>query len=587
MENQLQFEIERRKLNLLAKKLQPISWGSTTLALVFTLFFWSTGPKDILAAWLFVHIVTTLLRVKFLYPRYFQTDITTKNLKFWFNFFTTTVTLTGTLWAIGWLLFFTPDNTVLLLVLMFTFFTLVLSSAIATTSHAPVFFLFVVPITLSISWLFYSHSNQLHMGLGFMFLAFTITTISYYRIANQDITKLITLQLEKEHLAFKLKKERDIAEENRKIAEESVYEKSRFLAAASHDLRQPLHTTNLLLEVINQHILTEEGKEILQNIIESNRALGKSFNSLLDISKLNAGIVDVKLVHLSLQSIMEQLRAEFQHVAKEKGLTLNFFGKNLAVFSDHELLLRMLRNLVSNAIKYTKRGSIEVSWHECSKPDHLMLEISDTGIGIPDFEIGNIFSEYYQIHNSERSSSKGFGLGLAIVNGLSKLLDIDVNVESSLGKGTKFTLLLPEGALINVMQMPSSDISRDDLSGIRVLVIDDDENILRGMEKLLGSWKCRVFSTTSAKQAIKALSLKQQVPDIILSDYRLKGGENGINAIRAILTHLDKRVPALIITGDTSPERLKEVALSGFGLLHKPVEPAELRTFIQRQLKCI
>ena len=381
-----------------------------------------------------------------------------------------------------------------------------------------------------------------------------------------------------------LEQKKVIADQNRLIAEKSVDDKNRFLAAASHDLRQPLHASGLLLAALSKHVSTDEGKQLLTDVLNSNRALGSSFNSLLDMSKLGAGVMEVNARDLSLNSLMTEIQHTFAAEAEQKGLCLKVSGPELAIHSDKALQERILRNLISNAVNYTSNGTVDVSWHKVMSSDSIEIVIADTGIGIPEAEIDEIFSEYYQIDNPERDRSKGIGLGLAIIKRLCELLDIELQVDSALGVGTTFRLKVPAGDLSKVEKKIARSDHRIDLSNVTILLIDDDASVLSGMQKLLHSWDCTVLCAESADQAVEIVASASVQPDMILADYRLRDNQTGTVACEKVYEELNRTLPTLIITGDTSPDRLKEVVESGYSLLHKPVEPAELRTFIQRHL---
>lgn len=352
---------------------------------------------------------------------------------------------------------------------------------------------------------------------------------------------------------------------------------NRFIAAASHDLRQPLHALGLYLSALTGHVGTRRGQAILANINRSTEALNEMLGSLLDISKLDAGVVDVEITDFHLDTVFERLHDAFIPEARERELAMDVHLPDLWVRTDRMLLERVLRNLVSNALTYTPSGSVTLSakQHE----GQVRIDVTDTGLGIPLIEQKAIFNEYYQLHNPERDRSKGLGLGLSIVRRLTALLDIRLEIDSSEGKGTRFELTVIPGIedkhLKNNRIMPEN-LDSSSLSGLTVLVIDDEPDVRDGMQVLLTQQSCLVIVADSAVAACNELINSELVPDVIVADYRLRDDMTGEDAIEQVREELNVDVPAMIVTGDTSPDRLKDATSSGFRLLHKPVIAEEL-----------
>ncbi|NND90666.1 MAG: hybrid sensor histidine kinase/response regulator [Granulosicoccus sp.] len=360
---------------------------------------------------------------------------------------------------------------------------------------------------------------------------------------------------------------------------------NRFMAAASHDLRQPLHALGLYLNVLKRHVPTDQGQVILANIHRSTEALNQLLNSMLDLSRLDAGMVEVNWEQLSLDSIFDHLHQNFLPEANQRELQLDFQYSGLYVRSDQVLLERVLGNLLANAINYTNEGG--VSLKATLEGSHVRIDISDTGPGIPADEQEAIFKEYYQLQNPERDRSKGLGLGLSIVKRLSNLLDIELSIVSDEGRGTTFQATLPlaqpnrdePGALRS--KVPRNT-DRADLAGLSILVIDDEYDVRDGMKTLLVQHGCDVFIADSSARACEHIIAESWVPDLIIADYRLRDDQTGDMAIEQVREEVNMDVPAMIITGDTSPARLLDATASGFTLLHKPVIADELLNTITR-----
>ncbi len=353
--------------------------------------------------------------------------------------------------------------------------------------------------------------------------------------------------------------------------------KDSFIAAASHDLRQPLHALGLFLGATEKHIGSEAGRQALAEAKNCAAELNKLFNSLLDLSRLDAGVVEVDKVDFKMDRLLRVVDQEFSVQARLAGIALSVCGSPHPVNSDALLLNRILRNLLENAITHSGASEIQISCE--SKAATVRLTVADNGCGIPVEEHAHIFSEYYQLKNPERDRSKGLGLGLSIVKRLCELLNVDITLESKAGTGTKFHLDVPMGKAYSPLKIdpvPPSAISGHSLKGALIAVIDDDASICRGMVAILESMNFDVVAAGSADLLIDECKASALTPDILLVDYRLRENQTGDMAIHRVRSALDIDFPTIVITGDTSPGRMSEAATSGFELLHKPVEPADL-----------
>ena len=353
--------------------------------------------------------------------------------------------------------------------------------------------------------------------------------------------------------------------------------KDSFIAAASHDLRQPLHALGLFLGATEKHIENDAGKQALAEAKHCTAELNRLFNSLLDLSRLDAGVVEANKTEFKLDRFLALMEQEFSAAAKHAGIYFSVAHDPLIVTTDALLLNRILRNLLENAFSHSGATDVQIFCEQ--QGDRVRLTVADNGTGIPVSEQSDIFSEYYQLENPERDRSKGLGLGLSIVKRLCEIMDVDVSLESEVGVGTMFHLDLPAGknhttlvrspaaTLITPPQAPES---------VLVAVIDDDANVRRGMVSILESLNFHAVAAESAVEMIRILRLRELNPDILIADYRLRKNQTGDVAIHQIRAAFGIDFPAMIITGDTSPSRVSEAANSGFELIHKPVEPAEL-----------
>ena len=353
--------------------------------------------------------------------------------------------------------------------------------------------------------------------------------------------------------------------------------RSRFFAAASHDLRQPLHTLSLYSAALKLHAPDGATGEIASHINKALASLSALVDSLLDISKLDAGAVQPELQNVRLRTLSERIEADYRPLANGKGLEFHVAAPDILIETDPVLLERLVRNLVDNAFKYTAAGNVTLA----AEPDRSRVRISvrDTGPGIPVDERERIFEEFYQIGNPERDRVQGLGLGLAIVQRLAHLLGLELTLESEPGRGSIFAVTVPlateRRAAPRVPGAP--DAARPSvLDGARVLVIDDEPDVRAGMRALLEQLGCRVAVCSGYADAERLIDLDGlEDVHVIVSDFRLRQHESGIDTVRRLRARLGP-VPALLVSGDTAPERLREAQSSGLPLLHKPVSADKL-----------
>ena len=366
--------------------------------------------------------------------------------------------------------------------------------------------------------------------------------------------------------------------EAKDAAEQASAAKSRFLAAASHDLRQPLQALAMFVNVLSGREMDDKSRQLLHRIRDCSDALERLLGSLLDISKLDAGLFVPQRRQFNVGAMMERLCSEIRPLAEEKGLKLRRVPCSLLVDSDPGLLDRLLRNLLTNAVRHTETGKILIG---CRRDgDHVRIEVWDTGVGIPQDQIGMIFEEFHQVGNPARDRREGLGLGLAIVRRLSNLLDHPVTVRSTVGQGSCFTVRLPKAGEHAPMEMvlPADDLENE--TGAVVVGIDDEADIREALDMLLKEWGYDTVVAGSAIEAIAKLEALRKRPDLVVADYRLKQGHTGADAILAIRHVWGAGVGGFLLTGDTGPDRLREATASGFEVLHKPIQPERLRQMV-------
>jgi Na+/proline symporter/signal transduction histidine kinase len=367
------------------------------------------------------------------------------------------------------------------------------------------------------------------------------------------------------------------------FAEEANISKTRFLAAASHDILQPLNAARLYASSLSEgagQIGREERADLARNVDVSLEAVEEILVALLDISRLDAGATKPEVSDVPVVDLMRMLEVEFAPLAKSKGLELKFVATKLAVRTDRRLMRRLLQNLVSNALKYTLKGRVLVGCRRAGGAAR--IEVWDTGLGIPVDQQRAVFEEFQRLDQGARVA-RGLGLGLSIVERLGRVLGQPIGLNSRPGKGSVFFVTVPIGTARPAGPengAPLLAASSEPLSGLKVLAIDNEPRVLEGMRLLLSRWGCAVATAhdlTGAREALAATG----APDVVIADYHLDEGD-GIAAIRALRGDLGRAVPAILATADRSPDVRNEAARQNIIILNKPLKPAPLRAQLTR-----
>ena len=358
--------------------------------------------------------------------------------------------------------------------------------------------------------------------------------------------------------------------------------KSHFLASASHDLRQPLHALNLFVAQLSSRAGAAENDRLIASIDAAVGSMNELFEALLDMSRLDAGILEPNLTAFPIEQLLTRMETTFAEAARGKGLRLGVVPNRMWIRSDFILLERILLNLVTNAIRYSTQGGVVVGCRR--RGDQLRIDVVDSGAGIPVEEQRSIFGEFVQLAPPTPDRRGGLGLGLSIVERLARLLDHPIEVDSRVGKGSRFSIRVPladaasAAAKAPVSLAPIADPARGKL----VIVIDDDALALDGMGGILRAWGCKVIAAESVETASAQLEAQRLKPDLIISDYQLADRKTGIEAIERLRREFGATIPAFLISGDTAPQRLREASVSGYHLLHKPVSPMRLRAMLNQ-----
>lgn len=408
--------------------------------------------------------------------------------------------------------------------------------------------------------------------------------LSFSRRVNRLVAESIGKRFENEALVEALSLQTALAEEARAVAEAANRSKTQFFAAASHDLRQPLHALGLFASAVQSKVRDPEVTHLVGSINTSVEALEGLFNELLDISKIDAGVIRPNPSTFAIARLIDRLRLEFAAEARERGLRLVAHAPDVLVDSDPVLLERILRNLLSNALRYTSAGGVLIGCRR--RAGKLAVEVWDTGIGIAPEHGAKVFEEFYQVGNPERSRGKGLGLGLSIVRRLSALLDSPVSLASRPGRGTRMRIEVPLAAQAD--QAPAGTAAEagtaGDFSGRLFVVVDDEAAIVEGMKVLLEGWGATVIASRDGRDVLAQVQALGRLPDLIVADYRLEGDQIGTDLIERLQREIDPEIPAILVTGSTTPERAEEAMCKGFDLLLKPVAPARLKRQIASRL---
>jgi signal transduction histidine kinase len=523
-------------------------------------------PVATLAEWL-IALYGALGYALFLYFQYKRAAPAPDQIRQWINRLHIGNFLHGSAWGSAGIVMFQPNFTIFQTWLVLAVFCVALSTVSSgIVAFMPTVYVYVLPVVSPLLVRTAVEGGFLHwlvFAAGLLLLGFIL-----YLAARMNGVILES---------FNLRFDNEIA---RNRAEEANRAKSRFLAAASHDLRQPLHAMALFVSALKDQSRGAESPRIVDHLSASVEALEGLFDALLDVSKLDAGIVHPEIRDFPAQAIFDRIGRECAPEAAEKGLRLRLMPASAVVRSDATLLERIVRNLVSNAIRYTNTGGVVVGCRRHG--DTVRIAVYDSGVGIKPEHRADIFQEFYQVGNPERDRTKGLGLGLAIVDRLARLLDHPVTVSSVPGRGSVFSVAVPRGEIasaeLNLLR--PVEIIEGNLGGALIAVIDDEAAVRDGMREVLQQWGCRPLLAGSSDDALAQLAANGSPPAAVIADYRLRAGETGIAAIGRIRSAHGMHIPGVIITGDTAPDRLQEAEASGYHLLHKPVRPVQLRALL-------
>ncbi|MGH1540767.1 MAG: ATP-binding protein [Arenicella sp.] len=577
-DRELEQKIDAEMLSLFRDQLKAALSGTFVCIIATNIIFWQGGHNSTLHIWTAAMLVLITFRIS--HARTFPAvEQLTGDTSRWKRTFAMYSLLAGICW--GMLPFIFDLNSPVEL----TFLTLLscglIAGAIASLSlHMPAYYCFSFPIVIPLSLYYFSLNDLSSISIAIMLIVFISVTLYAAHNSNSSFKSSLNIRYQNLKLIEQLRKQALALTEERNNAERANAEKSRFLAAASHDLRQPLHSLGLFLGAMESHLENPSAIDLLGKSNKSLQSLEDLFSSLLDISKLDAGAIDILPIHFKISSVVQNIKDQLEGIASKQQVGIRTIPSDSTVFCDPILIARCLRNLVINAIQHAECNEIIVC---CKQLEHdVEIMVMDDGKGIPDTEIDNIFNEFHQLNNPERDRRKGLGLGLTIVKRLCELQNHDLKLSSKVNKGTELTLTVPGGKpeLITDIQQQHSN-NTDIKQSKSILVIDDEEPVLDGIKIVLTQWNQSVHCAATIETAVNILNEGFE-PQIIISDYRLQDNKTGTDAIQTLTPLLSADTQVIFITGDTSPERIIEARQSGYPLIHKPLQPVMLKMILNR-----
>lgn len=570
--------VDQRILNAQAVALLQTAESSVLIAIIMTLGLWSifyyfTGQANALVWAGIMHPIQLSLLFA---QKYFRTWGEKRDPVYWANLHCNILVLMGCVWGLAPWMFLPPQNLLLTSLMTLTLMGANAAGINAWASYKRGIYSASIPmfIGLGSALLWQGGDENLFLVVG-LFL-FSFVTIRFAIEQHRSLSEALRTRYEQEdriqHLA-----------EQVRLTESANREKTRFLASASHDLRQPLHSIALFGTALQTKLKSTPDEALARSLMICVEALESSFTAMLDISKLDAGVIKPNRQPVALSYLFQQLANSYQRQAEALDLSLRFRPGGKWIYGDPVLIKRMLGNLLHNALKFTKTGGVVVVAR--SRGANISVEVWDTGSGIDAAELPQIFDEFYQLDNPERDRNKGLGMGLSIVKRLARLMNMPLTVSSVLGHGTVFKIQMPlalppvQQATPSPRYIINSDMYR--LSGKHILIVDDEESVRNSTAEILRLHGINVETADGIAQALEIAQRPDQITDMLITDLRLRGDENGIKLVAELNKRLGRELPALLITGDVAPERVHLVQKSGLQVLYKPIKVDDLLEALQ------
>ncbi len=482
--------------------------------------------------------------------------------------------VSGTIWAASVWVLGEPTQYHLQVVVMFACLAIATGGAFATVASLPTAYSIFIPPILAPFLFGITHDGRYYHAVGVMALVYGIILARMIYILNGQFRRQIQVREENVSLLDELRR--------RTVEAETANEaKSRFLIAASHDLRQPMQVIVLRSQALAETALPPAAHVAATRLDEAVGTLQSLFDALLDVSRLDAGAIDKVVMHFPLQPLFTRLQESYSDLAQQSAIDWHVEPTDLWVVSDERLLERILRQLLDNAVRHAIRRSITLSARGAD--GEVMVQVHDTGPGIPRDRQADIFKEFVQLENPQRDRSRGLGLGLAIADRLVGLLGHRIVLESEPGRGSSFRVIVAQGQSKTAAKVPAAAPAADaglQMDGLLVAVLDDTPDVLHMLDVTFQRWHCETIVATHSEQLTQMILQRARHPDVLICDYRLAESRNGVQVIADLRTALGLTCPALLITGDVAvhqDEQLKELDIT---LMQKPVRVAALRSAI-------
>lgn len=568
--------LRREQVADIARTLPQTAFVGLVCCLALTAIFWPDLPKW---AWLFgtVPLTVQVIASIIINKTWFETLSTDADYSKAFGIIEVQAIINGVGWFVllGGIFYSVAqgtDNTMFFAVVCAIVMGCSAGAINLMPSYLPAMLWFIVPANLAGATLMVTGRTFDQQAVGLLFLLFMLISVMLairrFKFFRDGV-----------HIRYRNAALLEAYREQKEIAENSSRAKARFLAAASHDLRQPIHAIGLLVDTLESQAQSPDIKVLGNSISESVDDLTSLLDVILDISRIDAGLIQAQPTVFEVGRLLGGLHKRFDHIAIDKGLELRIRDTKVRAYCDPALLERILNNLVANAIKYTKSGGVLVGVRNRG-PSAIRIDVWDTGIGIPDHAVKDVFLEYYQIGNLARAETEGLGLGLSIVRGLCTALGFDLRVRSQVDKGSVFSVTIPRGVSLSGVSEREDPVLMTE-GDANVLLIDDDARVLGATSQLLVSLGYRVRVAESSTTALRLME-DGFAPDVVVCDYRLNEERNGSDVLTDIRRRYGTHIQGVLITADTDPQRLLDAKQSGYVLRHKPLSAVDLRETVAR-----
>ena len=535
---------------------------------LWSVFYYLSGHTGTLIWAAIMHPIQLFLLLS---QKYFKTGVDQPDPEYLANRYCTILALIGVTWGLAPWMLLPHENIILASFMAIILLGVNAVALIAWAAYRPAIYSTSIPLFIGlIAALFWQGESENLISLIALSL-FLLATAGFSMVQNHNLGEALRSRFEQEDLIKQLAQQVQ-------LTEHANQEKTRFLASASHDLRQPLHSIALFGTALQEKLKSTADAPLARSLMICVEALESSFTSMLDISKLDAGTVTPHLQPVSLATLFQQLDNDYRRQAEGRGLALRFKPGGKWTKGDPVLLKRMLGNLIHNALKFTQKGGAIVVAR--TRNANLSVEVWDTGSGIETEQLPRIFDEFYQLENPERDRGKGLGMGLSIVKRLAYLMDLRLEVHSVVGRGTVFKIQMPLAPppIQQKSSLPRYVIKTPTygLAGKSILIVDDEESVRNSTAEILRLHDMNVEIADGITQALEIVQRPGQVTDMIITDLRLREQEDGLQLVAEVNKCLGHELPALLITGDVAPERVHLVQHSGLKVLYKPIKVDDL-----------